>query len=113
MALGGKRKKIYSKWQFLFIEWILKKIFYYEKPREIIIILFLIFYIVITNFELTVLRASLMVILSKIFKWKNMNFTILDILSIVVILFLLINPTYLFLLSFELSFFVSFIDRFV
>lgn len=92
-----------------FIMWILKKIFYFEKPVDIIVIIFLLCYLVITNFELTVLRATLMVVLSKIFKYKKWNFTSLDILSIIAIFLLLINPRSLFLLSFELSFMVSFI----
>ena len=50
-----------------------------------------------------------MVIFGKIFKIKNLKFTSLDILSLTGIILLLLNPTSLFLLSFELSFIVSFI----
>lgn len=93
----------------LFLEFILKKIFYYEKPVDIIVILFLIFYLFVTNFELTVLRAVLMVLFKKLFQYKKLYFTQLDTLSICGILLLIINPRVLFLLSFELSFLVSFI----
>ena len=92
-----------------FLEWLLKKLFYFEKPINIITIIFLTLYLFITNFEITVLRAAVMVILGKVFKMKNMKFTSLDILSITGIILLLINPLSLFLLSFELSFIVSFI----
>ena len=93
----------------LVIEFVLKRIFYFEKPIDIGIIVFLLFYIIITNFSLTVLRASLMVILREIFKINKLTFTKLDILSIVGIIILMTNPNTLFLLSFELSFLVSFI----
>ena len=93
----------------LLLEFILKKIFYFEKPVDIVVIILLVFYLVITNFELTVLRAILMVILGKLFKSYNLHFTSLDTLSIVGVFLLLFNPRWLFLLSFELSFIVSFI----
>ena len=93
----------------LIFEFILKKLFYFEKPVDIIVIIFLLMYIVITNFEITVLRASLMVIFSKHFKMRKYLFTKLDILSLVGILCLLVSPYILFSLSFQLSFLVSFI----
>lgn len=93
----------------LIAEFLLKKVFYFEKAIDISVVVFLFSYIIITNFSLTVLRASLMVILAKIFKIYKLLFTKLDILSIVGIILLLINPKTLYLLSFELSFLVSFI----
>ena len=93
----------------LFLEFILKKLFYYEKPRDSIICLFLLCYLVVTNFELTVVRAVFMVLLSRISKHKNLYFTQLDNLSLVGIILLILKPRYLFLLSFELSFMVSFV----
>lgn len=93
----------------LILDFILKKIFYFEKPIDICIIIFLFLYIIITNFSLTVLRAALMVCLSKIFKMNKLYFTKLDVLSIVGIFLFIINPNTLFLLSFQLSFLVSFI----
>ena len=93
----------------IFLEGILRKLFYFEKPIDLIVFIFLVFYLVVTNFELTVLRASLMVLFRKLFKYLKLQFTSLDILSIVGILMLLICPRYLFLLSFQLSFIVSFI----
>ena len=93
----------------LFVEFILKKLFYFEKPVDILVTIFLVFYLFVTNFELTVLRAVLMVLFRKICKRRKWLFTPLDILSFVGIVLLIINPRSLFLLSFQLSFIVSFI----
>ena len=93
----------------LFLEFVLKRLFYYEKPRDYIVCLFLCCYLVVTNFELTVVRAVFMVLFSKISRHNNWHFTQLDNLSLVGIILLLFNPRYLFLLSFELSFMVSFV----
>lgn len=92
-----------------FLELILRKFFYFSKHIDVLLIIFLLFYLVVTNFELTVLRAALMKMLSLVFKNKKILFTQLDILSIVGIIMLLFNPRSLFLLSFQLSFLVSFI----
>jgi competence protein ComEC len=105
MAVSGMHVSILI----LLVEFLLKKFFYFENFIDLCVSLFLVFYLIITNFELTVLRASLMVLLTKIFKHKKMLFSSLDILSIVGIMLLIIHPRYLFLLSFQLSFLVSFI----
>ena len=105
MAVSGMHISILV----LLVEFFLKKFFYFENFIDLGVSLFLVFYLIITNFELTVLRASLMVLLTKIFKHKKMLFSSLDILSIVGIMLLIIHPRYLFLLSFQLSFLVSFI----
>lgn len=91
------------------VRFLLKKIFYFEKPIDICVIIFLIFYLFVTNFSITVLRACLLVILQIIFSRKELLFTKLDTLSICGLIMLLINPRYLFLLSFQLSFLSSFI----
>lgn len=93
----------------LIIEFILKKLFYLQKPVDIGVIVLLLIYIIITNFEITVLRASLMIIFTKISKMKNMLFTKLDILSFVGILCLIFSPYILYSTSFILSFLVSFV----
>lgn len=91
-----------------FLEFLLKKMFYYEKCIDICLSIFLFFYLFLTNFQITVLRATLMMLFKILFKYKKTLFTQLDILSIVGILLLMINPRSLFLLSFDLSFIVSF-----
>ena len=91
------------------LQLLLRKIFYFEKPIDIIIFAFLLFYLVLCNFEITVFRAVFMVLLGIVFKHLKMQFTKLDILSITGVLLLIFNPRSLFLLSFQLSFIVSFI----
>lgn len=93
----------------LLLEFLLKKIFYFEKYINVIISVILVCYLIICNFSLTVTRAILMYLLTKYFEEKELIFTKIDVLSMIGILFLLISPKYLFLLSFQLSFIVSFI----
>lgn len=93
----------------MLIEFVLKKVFYFQKYIDASIIVFLLSYIIITNFSITVLRAALFVIFKKIFTINKLLFTKLDILSIAGLILLIIRPNYLFLLSFQLSFLVSFI----
>lgn len=90
----------------LIIEFILKKLFYFENLIDGFVVLFLFIYLFLTNFELTVLRSVMMIIFSKVF--KKLHFTTLDIFSLTGIIFLVLNPRYLFLMSFQLSFLVSF-----
>ena len=91
------------------VEFLLKKLFYFENLIDIFIVIFLIGYLFITNFELTIIRACLMVIFKRLFKHLNLKFTDLDIFSLTGIIVLLSNPRYLYLLSFQLSFMVSFV----
>lgn len=92
----------------LFVK-LLDKLFYFERPKEIIVTIFLLIYIVITNFSTSVVRAALMVILKYYFKSKKDLFTKLDILSMITIGVLLVNPKTFFLIGFELSYLISFI----
>ncbi len=69
--------------------------------------IFLVFYIFITGLSPSVLRASLIVILSNYFSYKKLDFSRLDILSFVFMFLLFINPYYIFDTGFELSFLIT------
>ncbi len=69
--------------------------------------IFLVFYLFITGLSPSVLRASLIVILSNYFKYKKLEFSSLDTLSFVFIFLLFINPYYIFDTGFELSFLIT------
>jgi len=77
--------------------------------EEIIIILFLILYTFLCGFSISVIRSSLLIIL--IFLSKNTKILIskIDILSIILIFFLVINPYMIHLVSFQLSFLLTFV----
>ena len=88
---------------------ILKIFFKKENIINIICVVFLSIYLIITNFTASILRAYLMYVISLINK-KRLNSVLssLDILSIVFISMLIYNPYYAFQLGFALSFIATF-----
>ena len=70
--------------------------------------IFLVIYIFITGLSPSVLRASLIVILSNYFTYKKYEFSTLDTLSFIFIFLLFINPYYIYDTGFELSFLITF-----
>ena len=83
-----------------------KLLSFFLKKRYINI--FLIIYIFITGLSPSVLRASLIVILSNYFTYKKYEFSTLDTLSFVFMFLLFINPYYIYDTGFELSFLITF-----
>ncbi|MDD3453616.1 MAG: DNA internalization-related competence protein ComEC/Rec2 [Bacilli bacterium] len=78
------------------------------KKSGIIIILFLFFYMFLTNYSPSVMRASFLFIflfIKKIFNLKTSN---LNIMIILICLFLLYNPYYIYNTGFVFSFLISF-----
>ena len=65
---------------FSFLSFILKKVIESERKRNNIIIIFFLFYIVFTNFSISILRASIMIIFMILNKRYNRLVTSLDIL---------------------------------
>ena len=80
-----------------------------EKKQDNIISIFLILYLIITNFAVSIFRAVLMYILGIINKRKELKLSSLDIASIAFILLIMINPYYIYHLGFILSFFACFV----
>lgn len=78
------------------------------KKEETYINIFLFFYMIITNFSPSIIRAVLMYLLTLINKNKKMNLSSLDVICIVYLFLVLINPKYIYNLGFILSFLVSF-----
>ncbi|QVK19985.1 DNA internalization-related competence protein ComEC/Rec2 [Mycoplasmatota bacterium] len=78
-----------------------------ESTVDNLLIIFLLVYIVVAGFSPSVLRASVMYSLSIVFRKFRIPFSSLDIISITFILFILINPYYIFDIGFQLSFLVS------
>jgi predicted membrane metal-binding protein len=82
---------------------IVNKIFKLKEDKlNLLICIFLSIYCVIVNFSYSVLRVSLVFILKYIFDKKKIEFSSLDILSLVGIIILLLNNYALFSLSFQL-----------
>jgi competence protein ComEC len=89
-----------------FISYILKKLFVTESTYKRMIIFFLITYNIITNFSISILRASFLAF--SLFVNKNREFTKSDYLSFTLIGFVLYNPYIVFNLAFQLSFLISY-----
>ncbi len=85
---------------FIFQKLKLKK----EKP---FLIVFLSLYLIVTAFSPSILRAVLMYFLSLLNKKKKLHLSSLDIISLVYLLLIIINPFYLHDLGFSLSFLVA------
>lgn len=83
---------------------LLKYINIEEKYIEMIACIFLFLYLVITGFSPSVVRASLIYYFSLINKKGNLGFSSLDIIAIVFIMLIIINPYYMYNLGFVLSF---------
>ena len=87
----------------------LEKIHLKEKIINYLIFIFLITYIVITNFSASILRAALMYFFNYWNQKKNLSLSSSDILSITFIMLIIINPLFAFNNGFILSFLVSFV----
>ncbi|MFK5884068.1 MAG: DNA internalization-related competence protein ComEC/Rec2 [Candidatus Izemoplasma sp.] len=80
-----------------------------NKNSDILISLFLVFYMVITSFTPSVVRASMMFIFLLINKRYMIKLSTVDILSLIFLLLIIYNPYYMYSLGFVLSFIVTFI----
>jgi len=87
---------------------ILKKLNFKDLHMEIIICCFLGLYLIITSFSPSITRASLFFAFLLINKKTKLDFSSIDILSIIFILLILINPYYYYDIGFVLSFLVTF-----
>ena len=79
-----------------------------NKYKELIIIIFLLFYIAFTNFQISVIRCSLCYILLFFNKKNKLDFEAKEILLLLMSFLLFINPYYLYDSGFLLSFVISF-----
>ncbi len=93
----------------LIVGLLLKKIGVTNNSIQIIQVLFATLLLIITNFQISVIRAFLMFFISFIFKKKDIKATSLDILCISAIVILIFKPRYFNLISFRLTYLVTFI----
>lgn len=93
----------------MFISILLSKLKINDNKIEVVQIICASILLLLTNFALSVVRAFLMFILTYIFKKLKLKFSNLDVISISAILILIIRPRYIYLLSFQLTYLVTFI----
>ena len=90
-----------------FILFILKKLFKNKYVINILIFSFLIFYMFLTNFTPSVIRATFLFILLSLNKLFNLKINPLICILLILDVMLLINPYYIYNIGFVLSFLVS------
>ena len=86
----------------------LKRISYNNYYNYTIVISFLIFYSLLVGSSISVIRSLIMYILFAINKLFNLKIKSIDIMSLTLIITLLINPYYLYNISFQYSYTISF-----
>lgn len=75
---------------------------------DIALAIFLLFYMFLTSFSPSVVRASMMVMFILINRYKKLQLDTLDIVSLVFIVLLFVHPYYYLQLGFQLSFLMTF-----
>lgn len=103
-ALSGLHVSIFSS----ILLFILKKLRFKEILNYVLIFIFLLLFSFITGFSPSILRATLLFFLLGINKVFYLNIRTLDILYLVFIILVIINPFIIYNLSFILSFTVAF-----
>jgi len=92
----------------IIINYLLKKIKLEENKINLLISIFLFLYLIVTSFAASILRASLMWFLFFINKKYNLKLKSLDVVSIIFLILVCINPFYIYNSGFILSFLVTF-----
>lgn len=90
------------------ILWILKKLKIEENKRYYVVILFLLFYIFLTDYASSVLRSVVFFILLSINKMYYFNIKTINILQLTLFILLLFKPSLLYDIGFQFSFVISF-----
>ena len=90
------------------ILYVLKRISYSNYYNYIMVILFLTIYTLLVGSSPSVIRSLIMYILFSLNKVLNLKIKNIDIMCLVLIIMLLINPYYLYNISFQYSYLISF-----
>ena len=90
------------------ILYLLKRISYNNYYNYGIVIFFLFFYAMLVDFSPSVIRSLTMYSLFTINKLLNLKIKSIDIMCLVLIILLVLNPNYLFNIAFEYSYLISF-----
>ncbi len=79
-----------------------------ESTEDIILIIIVFFYAFLCGFSISVMRASTLVLLIIINKSTKLFFSKIDLLTFILVFFLIINPFMIHLIGFQLSFLITF-----
>ena len=87
---------------------VVKKISYNNYYNFCIVLSFLIFYMILLDYPISIVRTIVMFILFKINKLFNLNIKKLDLMLLVFMVITIINPYVIFEVSFQFSYIISF-----
>ena len=90
------------------ILYLLRKISYNIRINYLIVIVFLTFYLFLTDYSPSILRTVIMYTLIALNKSYNLRIKNIDIILLVLIVIIIINPFYLYNIGFEYSYLISF-----
>ncbi|MGM9970986.1 MAG: DNA internalization-related competence protein ComEC/Rec2 [Anaeroplasmataceae bacterium] len=93
---------------YMALYYLLSKLTNKEGLKGNIISIFFIFYILLTGFSISILRSSIMIIISTYKEKYNRLYTPLDVLSFSCLIVLFINPLYLYQTAFILTYLITF-----
>ena len=92
----------------LLIDFILKRVIKVVNLRYVIIILFLLFYMFLTGYSMSILRSAIFTILLSINKIFKIEIETINILIFTLVIILFINPLYLYNIGLLFSFVITF-----
>jgi len=87
---------------------LLKRIGIKNKTKYIILILFLLFYMFLTNFSMSVMRSAIFAILIIVNKTLKTEIKLTNLLLLTLIIILLINPLYFYNIGLQYSFLITY-----
>ncbi len=92
----------------LFLDKLFKKLYLQKRHHQMAIGVFLILYNLITGFKVSIVRATILTISIFFIEDKENSLSRLDVLSLLMMVMLLVNPYYLNQVGFTLSYLISF-----
>jgi len=103
-AISGMHISLFSG----LLYFLVKKISYNNYYNFIVVLSFLIFYMVVLDYPISVVRTIVMFSIFKINKLLNLHISKLDLMLIVFIILTIINPYVIYEVSFQFSYIISF-----
>ncbi len=86
---------------------ILKPLYLSKKTTKRMVMLFLVAYNIITGFKVSIMRASILIIVVYVIEQVDILLTKTDIVSLTFLLFVIINPYIVYSLGFQLSYLIA------
>ena len=103
-AISGMHISLFS----TLLYFLVKKISYNNYYNFVVVLSFLIFYMILLNYPVSVVRTIIMFVIFKINKLFNFNIKSIDLMLLMFSIITVINPYFIFDTSFQFSYIISF-----